>query len=61
MYTQQNPQFAPDLGSKLHIHIPRSRYGGNATLAGAARGALAEVRTNDVSRELISDLLYLSD
>ena len=26
MYTQQKPQFAPDSGSKLCIHIHRSRY-----------------------------------
>ena len=27
-YTQQKPHFAPDLGVKVCIHLPRSRYNG---------------------------------
>ena len=31
---EKKPQFTPDFGSKLYVHVPRSRYGGKGEKLG---------------------------
>ena len=42
MHTWQNPDFPPDFGSKLCIHIPRGRYYYNRGNAALQQGMVAE-------------------
>ena len=44
MYTQHKPQFAPDFGSKLCIHIHRRRYKRYPEMAAAAQVAAAAAK-----------------